>query len=123
MVPHHLIQACFQQFRTDYADSRMMTNVTEHRKQGQYVNGFNTMGLIVWSFVFGVIFNKMGEKGKILIEVVTVINEAITATIDMIMGYLPIGVMFMIARNVLEIDEWETIFKLGMFIIVVTTGL
>lgn len=62
----------------------MLQNATE--VGGHYVNGVNTLGLIVWSLVFGVILNNMGEKGEILVEVVTVINEAITTTINMIMG-------------------------------------
>ncbi|XP_039656703.1 excitatory amino acid transporter 3-like [Perca fluviatilis] len=129
MVPHNLIQACFQQFKTDRTDfevedydynSSMMTNATE--VGGHYVNGVNTLGLIVWSLVFGVILNNMGEKGEILVEVVTVINEAITTTINMIMGYLPVGLMFMTASNVVENYDWETIFKLGMFVLVVVIG-
>ncbi|XP_031140458.1 excitatory amino acid transporter 3-like isoform X2 [Sander lucioperca] len=132
MVPHNLIQACFQRFKTDRTEievevydnnSSMMTNATEVRKGGHYVNGVNTLGLIVWSFVFGVILNKMGEKGKILVELVNVINDATRCLVDLILGYLPVGVMFMIASNVLEIYDWETIFKLGEFVLTVMIGL
>ncbi|XP_039672752.1 excitatory amino acid transporter 3-like [Perca fluviatilis] len=132
MVPHNLIRACFQRFKTDRTDfevedydsnnnSSMMTNATE--VGGHYVNGVNTLGLIVWSLVFGVILNKMGEKGEILVEVVTVINEATKCLINLILCYLPVGVLFMIASNVVEIYNWETIFKLGQFVLTVMIGL
>ncbi|XP_028457366.1 excitatory amino acid transporter 3-like isoform X2 [Perca flavescens] len=130
MVPNNLIQACFQRFKTDRTDfevedydynSSMMTNVTE--VGGHYVNGVNTLGLIVWSLVFGVILNNMGEKGKILVEIVTVINEATKCIINLILCYLPVGVLFMIASNVVEIYSWETIFKLGGFVLTVLIGL
>ncbi|XP_034747146.1 excitatory amino acid transporter 3-like isoform X1 [Etheostoma cragini] len=133
MVPHNLIQACFEHFKTDrteikiedydYINGSVMTNETHNRKQGHYVSGANTMGLIVWSFVFGLVLNKMGGKGEILVEVFAVINETTKTLVKVIMSYLPVGVMFMIASNVLDIDEWETIFKLGKFVFTVMTGL
>ncbi|XP_078126194.1 excitatory amino acid transporter 3-like [Sander vitreus] len=130
MVPNNLIQACFQRFKTDRTEIEvevydnnisMMTNETD--VGGHYVNGVNTLGLIVWSFVFGVILNNMGEQGKILVEVVTAINNATRYLVNFILGYLPVGVMFMIASNVLEIYDWDTIFKLGEFVLTVMIGL
>lgn len=63
----------------------LLQNATGIRLEGQYVEGANTLGLIVWSFIFGVTFNRMGETGKILVEVLTILNEATKAVVTWIL--------------------------------------
>lgn len=64
----------------------LLQNATEVRLVGHYVEGANTLGLIVWSFIFGVILNRMGQRGEILVEVLTVLNEATKRVVNMILG-------------------------------------
>ncbi|CAK6969869.1 excitatory amino acid transporter 3-like [Scomber scombrus] len=132
MVPQNLIQACFRQYKTervefeidaDEQNSSLETNGTELRLVGHYVEGANTLGLIVWSFVFGLILNVMGERGEVLVEVLTVLNESTKRMVKLILGYLPFGVLFLIASHVVEVHDWETTFKLGKFMVVVFVGL
>ncbi|XP_040004133.1 excitatory amino acid transporter 3-like isoform X2 [Xiphias gladius] len=131
MVPQNLIQACFQQYKTERVEfeikadenSSLEMNVTEVQLVGHYVDGANTLGLIVCSFIFGVTLNRMGEKGKALVEVLTVLNEATKWVVTLILGYLPFGVLFMITSHVIEVHDWETTFKLGKFMLVVALGL
>ncbi|KAG8008904.1 Excitatory amino acid transporter 3 [Nibea albiflora] len=111
MTPANLILACFEQ------------NGTEVQLMGQYVDGANTLGLIVWSFVFGVTLNGMGEKGKVLVEILTVFNKTTKSAVDLILCYLPVGVLFLIANHVIEVHDWETTFKLLKFMVVVLIGL
>ncbi|XP_067440403.1 excitatory amino acid transporter 3-like [Thunnus thynnus] len=132
MVPQNLIQACFRQYKTervefesetDEQNSSLEMNATEVRLVGHYVEGANTLGLIVWSFIFGLILNRMGEKGEVLVDVLTVLNEATKRMVNLILGYLPFGVLFLIASHVVEVHDWETTFKLGKFMVVVVVGL
>ena len=37
-------------------------------------------------------------------------------------SYLPVGVLFMIASHVVEVHDWESTVKLGMFSAVVVLG-
>ncbi|XP_035515427.1 excitatory amino acid transporter 3-like [Morone saxatilis] len=117
MVPDNLILACYRQLLV------LLQNLTEMQVVGSYVEGTNILGLIVWSFILGVILNRMGESGQALMEFLTILNEATKCVVDLILGYLPIGVLFLIASHVVEVHDWETTFKLGKFMVVVITGL
>ncbi|KAM9349514.1 excitatory amino acid transporter 3-like [Symphorus nematophorus] len=132
MIPSNLIAACFRQHKTervefeiegDEENSTLDTNGTEVRLVGQYVDGVNLLGLIIWSFVFGVALNRVGEKGKVLINLFAAINEAIKCVFTFILGYLPFGMLFLICSHVVQVHDWETTYKLGKFILVVIFGL
>ncbi|XP_018530803.1 excitatory amino acid transporter 3 isoform X1 [Lates calcarifer] len=132
MIPQNLIQACFRQYKTervefpkeaDEQNSSMEMNATEVQLVGHFVEGSNTLGLIVWSFIFGLTLHKMGERGKILVEILTVLNEVTKCVVNLILSYLPFGVLFMITSHVVEVHDWETTFKLGKFMVVVIIGL
>ncbi|XP_059203599.1 excitatory amino acid transporter 3-like [Centropristis striata] len=124
MIPQNLIQACLQQYKTErltFEDLEM--NETSVRLVGRYVEGANVLGLIVWSFIFGLIFNRMGEEAKVIVEALTAINDLTKRLVKLILCYLPVGVLFMISTHVVEVHDWETTAKLGMFIVVVLLGL
>uniref|UniRef100_A0A3Q3AU40 Amino acid transporter n=1 Tax=Kryptolebias marmoratus TaxID=37003 RepID=A0A3Q3AU40_KRYMA len=129
MVPQNLLQACFQQFEVPVPGPNFtmvqlnLSNDTEVVLEGHFVDGANTLGLIVFSFVVGLTFNKMGERAKLLMEVVISINEVTKYGVNMILCFLPVGVLFMIAHHVVEVRDWETTLKLGKFMAVVITGL
>ncbi|XP_056245685.1 excitatory amino acid transporter 3-like [Seriola aureovittata] len=132
MIPQNLIQACFRQYKTERVElevdeyeqnSSLEMNETEVRLMGQYVDGTNMVGLIVWAFIFGLTLNNMGEKGKVLVEFLTVLNEATKLVVNLILNCVPVGVLFMVASHVMEVHDWETTFKLGWFMLVVFLGL
>ncbi|CAI5679055.1 unnamed protein product [Oreochromis niloticus] len=132
MVPQNLIQACFQQYKTstvvvenedDDQNSTVGMNATDVQLVGQYVEGTNMTGLIIWAFIFGLAINRIGETGDALVELLTVINEATKKIFNMILGYLPIGVLFMVTSHVVEVEDWETALSLGKFMGVVIFGL
>ncbi|XP_071359949.1 excitatory amino acid transporter 3-like [Trachinotus anak] len=132
MIPQNLIQACYRQYKTervefeideDEQNSSLEMNATEVRLVGHYVEGTNTVGLIVWSFIFGLTLNRMGEKGKVLVEFLTVLNEATKRVVTLILSCVPVGVLFMITSHVVDVHDWETTFKLGKFMLVVALGL
>ncbi|XP_044063747.1 excitatory amino acid transporter 3-like isoform X2 [Siniperca chuatsi] len=132
MVPQNLIQICLQQYKTEklefemYTDEQnfsLETNATEVRLVGHYVEGANTLGLIMCAFIFGLTLNRMGERGKILMDILSILKEATKYAVNLILCYLPLGVLFMIASHVVEVHDWDTTYKLGKFMAVVVIGL
>ncbi|XP_035528620.1 excitatory amino acid transporter 3-like [Morone saxatilis] len=132
MIPQNLIQACFQQYKTERLEfgvhtvdpnSSADTNVTEVQLVGHYVDGVNTLGLIVYSFLFGLTLKWMGERGETLAYFFIILNEMTKNVVNWILCYLPVGVLFMIASHVIKVHDWETTYKLGKFMAVVVIGL
>ncbi|KAF3845940.1 hypothetical protein F7725_003018 [Dissostichus mawsoni] len=103
-------------------NSSVQTNTTMVRLVSHYVEGVNTLGLITCSFFLGVTLNKMGERGKVLVEFFNILQATTKYIVDMVL-YLPFGVLFMIASHVVEVHDWETTRKLGKFMAIVLIGL
>ncbi|KAK5927137.1 hypothetical protein CgunFtcFv8_022655 [Champsocephalus gunnari] len=131
MAPKCLIQACFRQYETDrleYAiesdefNSSVDTNMTEIRLLVKYVDGTNILGLIVWALIFRVIFNRIGKDGKVLVGVFQALNEATKIIVDMILSFLPVGVLFLTTSHVIEYYDVKTIFQIGKFMALVIIG-
>lgn len=55
------------------------------RMVGQYVEGTNIVGLIVWSFILGLFLNRMGEEGRIIVDILTAVNEATKCAVNLIL--------------------------------------
>ncbi|XP_039465496.1 excitatory amino acid transporter 3-like isoform X3 [Oreochromis aureus] len=131
MVPQNLFRACVQQYKTervvfviplDEENLTMEMNTTEIHLVAHYVDDVNTLGLIFCSFFLGLTLKLMGERGEIAVEVVTIVHGTIKYVINLMLSYLPVGVMFMIASRVVDAYDWETIYKLGKFMAVVVFG-
>ncbi|KAL3992828.1 RASD family, member 2 [Sarotherodon galilaeus] len=132
MVPQNLFRACVQQYKTervvfviplDEENLTMEMNTTEIHLVAHYADDVNTLGLIFCSFFLGLTLKLMGERGEIAVEVVTILHGTIKYVINLMLSYLPVGVMFMIASRVVDAYDWETIYKLGKFMAVVVFGL
>uniref|UniRef100_A0A665UVU2 Amino acid transporter n=1 Tax=Echeneis naucrates TaxID=173247 RepID=A0A665UVU2_ECHNA len=112
MFPENLVQACFQQ------------NITKDYKIiGTYSDGINVLGLIVFCVAFGLVIGKMGEKGRILLEFFDALNEATMKLVQIIMCYMPIGILFLIAAKIIEVEDWEIFRKMGLYMVTVLSGL
>ncbi|CAI5679217.1 unnamed protein product [Oreochromis niloticus] len=133
MVPKNLVLSSFKQYKTqkvlvniesDNNNSTSDTEETQVRLVGKYSDGLNTLGVIGMSFIFGLALRNMGETGKLLVDIINAVNEATKEVVKMIIGFVPIGVMFMTASYVIEVGEkWDAVLKLGKFTAVVITGL
>ncbi|XP_078425509.1 excitatory amino acid transporter 3 [Cetorhinus maximus] len=140
--PENLVQASFQQYKTKRVEIEpvnksstttgpnvtMTTQVNETKKSdykvvGTYSNGLNVLGLIVFCLVFGIIIGQMGEKGKILLDFFDALNEATMKIVQIIMWYMPIGVLFIIAAKIMQVDDWEIFHRLGLYMATVLIGL
>ncbi|XP_052412879.1 solute carrier family 1 member 3a isoform X3 [Carassius gibelio] len=142
MFPPNLVQACTQQFKTQYA-KRVVTvkvlvnetlfslsNGSQELKREEVipvlgtVNGINALGLVFFSMCFGFIIGKMKERGQPLRDFFDCINEAIMRLVAIIMWYAPLGILFLIAGKIVEMDDVSEMGgQLGMYTITVFIGL
>ncbi|XP_061836607.1 excitatory amino acid transporter 1-like [Nerophis lumbriciformis] len=147
MFPPNLVQACTQQYKTKYGKRTVHVTVTVtvndtlfnttngtqevmeiSREEvvpvpGQ-VNGVNALGLVVFSMCFGLIIGNMKEQGQLLRDFFDSLNEAIMRLVAIIMWYAPIGILFLIAGKIVEMDDLTQMGgQLGMYTITVIIGL
>ncbi|XP_071399156.1 neutral amino acid transporter B(0) isoform X2 [Centroberyx affinis] len=80
-------------------------------------DGMNILGLVVFAIVFGVALRKLGEEGEILIKFFNSFNEATMVLVSWIMWYAPLGIMFLVAGKIVEMEDVGTLFaSLGKYI-------
>lgn len=146
MFPENLVQACFQQYKTKRKELEtakvpannttttmpplttavlaVVENITKDYKiVGAYSDGINVLGLIVFCVAFGLVIGKMGEKGRILLEFFDALNEATMKLVQIIMCYMPVGILFLIAAKIIEVEDWEIFRKMGLYMVTVLSGL
>ncbi|XP_027295031.2 excitatory amino acid transporter 3 isoform X1 [Cricetulus griseus] len=144
MFPENLVQACFQQYKTKREEVKPVSdpggNVTEmsvttamttmsknktkeYKIVGLYSDGINVLGLIIFCLVFGLVIGKMGEKGQILVDFFNALSDATMKIVQIIMCYMPIGILFLIAGKIIEVEDWEIFRKLGLYMATVLSGL
>ncbi|XP_036186913.1 excitatory amino acid transporter 3 isoform X3 [Myotis myotis] len=144
MFPENLVQACFQQYKTTRKEvsppsepgmnmtgasvTAVMTTAVaknetkEYKVVGMYSDGINVLGLIVFCLVFGLVIGKMGEKGQVLVDFFNALTDATMKIIQIIMCYMPIGILFLIAGKIIEVEDWDIFRKLGLYMATVLTG-
>ncbi|KAG9486736.1 excitatory amino acid transporter 3 [Eleutherodactylus coqui] len=147
MFPENLVQACFQQYKTKRQEQKpskepdknstidkngtfdlFLTGDQENKTKeytivGMYSDGVNVLGLIVFCLVFGIVIGKMGEKGQVLVDFFNALNDATMQIVQIIMWYMPIGILFLIAGKIIEVNDWEIFRKLGLYMATVLSGL
>nr|XP_043882521.1 excitatory amino acid transporter 1-like isoform X1 [Solea senegalensis]XP_043882523.1 excitatory amino acid transporter 1-like isoform X1 [Solea senegalensis]XP_043882524.1 excitatory amino acid transporter 1-like isoform X1 [Solea senegalensis]XP_043882525.1 excitatory amino acid transporter 1-like isoform X1 [Solea senegalensis]XP_043882526.1 excitatory amino acid transporter 1-like isoform X1 [Solea senegalensis]XP_043882527.1 excitatory amino acid transporter 1-like isoform X1 [Solea s len=141
MFPPNLVEACTKQFKTQYVKRvvyvQMTVNDTVFTLNGSQqfsreemipapgsVNGVNALGLVVFSMCFGLIIGSMREQGKPLKDFFDCLNEAIMRLVAIIMWYAPIGILFLIAGKIVEMDDISSMGgQLGMYTVTVICGL
>ncbi|KAM5184568.1 excitatory amino acid transporter 3 [Callospermophilus lateralis] len=144
MFPENLVQACFQQYKTKREEVKppsdprrnmteepvttMMSAVSENKTKeyrivGMYSDGINVLGLIIFCLVFGLVIGKMGEKGQILVDFFNALSDATMKIVQIIMCYMPLGILFLIAGKIIEVEDWEIFRKLGLYMATVLSGL
>ncbi|XP_014830342.1 PREDICTED: excitatory amino acid transporter 3-like isoform X1 [Poecilia mexicana] len=134
MVPESFIQAFYEQYKTEIieigrVDSGLplqpgiVQNATETKLVGSYVDGPNMIGLIIWSFTFGILINRVGQEATSTVKAIQSLNDAIKIIFNWILWYLPIGVLFLIVENVLDVEDWGAVIKLAKLSAVISLGL
>ncbi|XP_044058550.1 neutral amino acid transporter B(0) isoform X1 [Siniperca chuatsi] len=123
IFPSNLVSAAFQSYATSY---KLVTkngtdgnpNVTVEKVPfGIDQDGMNILGLVVFAIVFGVALRKLGEEGEILIKFFNSFNEATMVLVSWIMWYAPLGIMFLVAGKIVEMEDVGKLFaSLGKYI-------
>uniref|UniRef100_A0A8C6ZJG8 Amino acid transporter n=1 Tax=Nothoprocta perdicaria TaxID=30464 RepID=A0A8C6ZJG8_NOTPE len=145
MFPPNLVEACFKQYKTQYT-TRVFTRTVLHSSNVTAAvtttqisvpenstevipipgsaNGVNALGLVVFSMCFGLVIGSMKQKGRALREFFNCLNEAIMRLVAIIIWYAPVGIMFLIAGKILEMDDLAVMGgQLGMYTLTVIVGL
>lgn len=132
MFPDNLVEAAFHHVRT------VKTNLTKYRRCGNVTYnetvetgwnlekepGMNVLGLIVFSVALGMTLAKMGDKGQPLKELFFCLNEAVMRLITVVIWYSPVGIFFLIAAKVGEVDDMGSLFaSIGFYFVTVLMGL
>lgn len=149
MFPPNLVEACFKQFKTNYEKrsikapaqpndtlvGAVMSNVSEAMQTLSRiteemipvpgsVNGVNALGLVVFSMCFGLVIGNMKEQGQALKDFFDSLNEAIMRLVAVIMWYAPLGILFLIAGKIVEMEDMGVIGgQLAMYTLTVIVGL
>ncbi|XP_053123797.1 neutral amino acid transporter B(0) isoform X2 [Hemicordylus capensis] len=97
---------------------RISENVTELKLPiGKEVEGMNILGLVVFAIVFGIALRKLGPEGENLIKFFNSFNEATMVLVSWIMWYAPLGIMFLVAGKIVEMEDVVVLFtSLGKYI-------
>lgn len=122
IFPSNLVSAAFQSYATGY--KWIQSNVTGSNESltekvpiGTDQDAMNILGLVVFAIVFGIALRKLGEEGEILIKFFNSFNEATMVLVSWIMWYAPLGIMFLVANKIVEMDNVGALFaSLGKYI-------
>ncbi|KAG7483952.1 hypothetical protein MATL_G00043780 [Megalops atlanticus] len=128
LFPSNLVAAAFQSYGTEYIMVKVEKNITDEMGNilnstwekvpvGKDADGMNILGLVVFAIVFGIALRKLGEEGEILIKFFNSFNEATMVLVSWIMWYAPLGIMFLVAAKIVEMEDVGTLFaSLGKYI-------
>nr|CAB3266130.1 excitatory amino acid transporter 3-like [Phallusia mammillata] len=90
----------------------------------QSKSGINALGLIVFCLTFGLIIGQMGKPGRVLVKFFAAANEAILRMVWIIIWYGPIGIMFLIASKIMDMNNpQEELARFGLYMVTVIAGL
>lgn len=137
MFPDNIVQACTKQISTSYKNITVnvtvfnnITKLNEIVEQEQeiaqlnYIEGTNVMGLVVFCTIFGIFISQYKHEAQVMYDFFYVMNELIMKIVALIMWYSPLGILFLVAANILKIDNMaETAQRLSLYMITVIMGL
>ncbi|KAM6973559.1 neutral amino acid transporter B(0) [Aplochiton taeniatus] len=120
IFPSNLVSAAFQSYATGYKMIKKNGTdeiLVEKVPIGTDQDGMNILGLVVFAIVFGIALRKLGEEGEILIRFFNSFNEATMVLVSWIMWYAPLGIMFLVAGKIVEMEDVAVLFaSLGKYI-------
>ncbi|XP_059504292.1 neutral amino acid transporter A isoform X3 [Stegostoma tigrinum] len=65
----------------------------------------NILGLILFAMTFGIALRKLGRDGELLIQFFSNFNDATMILVSWIMWYAPIGILFLVASRIVEMED------------------
>ncbi|KAL7867266.1 hypothetical protein AOLI_G00150800 [Acnodon oligacanthus] len=139
MIPSNLIEATFQQYKTDLIPILRTQATTkqpsfvylmpdEENPKGRTVlleltpppdihyktipgssQQMNVLGIVIFSATMGLLLGKMGERGAPLVNVCQCINECVMKIINAAVWYFPFGIVFLVAGKILDMEDPSTL--------------
>ncbi|XP_077390301.1 solute carrier family 1 member 8a [Festucalex cinctus] len=139
MVPSNLIEATFQQYKTDLvpilkvptrtltpnfvyvvpgdAEVKGRTVVLEltpapevtYKTSPGSSQQMNVLGIVIFSATMGLLLGRMGERGAPLVNVCQCINECVMKIINAAVWYFPFGIVFLVAGKILDMQDPSTL--------------
>eukprot|EP00062_Callorhinchus_milii_P007901 gi/632950031/ref/XP_007890496.1/ PREDICTED: neutral amino acid transporter A [Callorhinchus milii] len=127
LIPSNLVAAAFRSYQTEYRymqETASGGNTTLVKVPvGTEVEGMNILGLILFAITFGVALRKLGPEGEQLIKFFSAFNEATMILVSWIMWYAPIGILFLVASKIVEMDDIVSLVtSLGKYILASILG-
>lgn len=132
IFPANLIEACISTYRTVlvppkegvFNASGNASDMTTWEIKSEMVEGSNVLGLVAFSVAFGICIGKLGPVGKPLLNFFDSLGEAVMLMTNWVIWLSPMGVLFLVASKVLELDDFGVIVgRLGMYFLTVVFGL
>ncbi|KAM7012212.1 excitatory amino acid transporter 5-like [Tautogolabrus adspersus] len=141
MVPSNLIEATFQQYKTDLipilkvpartiqpnfvyvfpddSDPKGRTVYLEltpppeimYKTSPGTSQQMNVLGIVIFSATMGLLLGRMGERGAPLVNVCQCINECVMKIINAAVWYFPFGIIFLVAGKILDMQDPNTLGK------------
>ncbi|KAK7889172.1 hypothetical protein WMY93_024732 [Mugilogobius chulae] len=141
MVPSNLVEATFQQYKTDLVPILKVPTRTvppsfvyvipeEGIPSGRTVyleltpppevhyktspgtsQQMNVLGIVIFSATMGLLLGRMGERGAPLVNVCQCINECVMKIINAAVWYFPFGIIFLVAGKILDMADPSTLGK------------
>ncbi|KAG8515289.1 Neutral amino acid transporter B(0) [Galemys pyrenaicus] len=122
IFPSNLVSAAFRSYSTSYEMKAMSGNKVKVPVGGE-VESMNILGLVVFAIIFGVALRKLGPEGELLIRFFNSFNDATMVLVSWIMWYAPVGILFLVASKIVEMEDVGTLFaSLGKYILCCLLG-
>ncbi|KAL6080795.1 hypothetical protein STEG23_031731, partial [Scotinomys teguina] len=107
-------QACLRQFSSCTKRDFNATTI----QVGCEEDTMNILGLVVFAIIFGVALRKLGPDGELLIRFFNSFNDATMVLVSWIMWYAPVGILFLVASQIVEMKDVGQLFiTLGKYIL------
>ncbi|XP_004597097.2 neutral amino acid transporter B(0) [Ochotona princeps] len=122
IFPSNLVSAAFRSY-SSYCDVQDFNETMGKMPEGCEVEGMNILGLVVFAIIFGVALRKLGPEGELLISFFNSFNDATMVLVSWIMWYAPLGILFLVASKIAEMDDVMLLFtSLGKYILCCLLG-
>ncbi|XP_007941074.1 neutral amino acid transporter B(0) [Orycteropus afer afer] len=126
IFPSNLVSAAFRSYTTTYemkAIGGIENGTLVKVPWGGEVEGMNILGLVVFAIVFGIALRKLGPEGELLIRFFNSFNDATMVLVSWIMWYAPVGILFLVASKIVEMEHVGKLFaSLGKYILCCLLG-
>ncbi|MFH4981552.1 hypothetical protein AB6A40_008261 [Gnathostoma spinigerum] len=133
MFPENILRASFERVQTTFTivkptfqkikKNTTVESMSKVMKAVTSAQGTNILGVIVFCTGFGVVISQFGEKAKIVIDFFIILDAVIMRWVEALIWFAPIGIVCLIAGNLLELENIsDTAHILFMYIVTVLLG-